>query len=86
MYRIVKATPLPGFRLQLHFGDGVTGVVDLSDLVGQGVFSAWTQPGFFEQVSIDAMTGAVCWPGGIDLCPHSLHDEITTSSASSFTS
>lgn len=82
MYRIVKATPLPGFRLQLHFGDGVAGVVDLSDLLGQGVFSAWTEPGFFERVTIDNVTGTVCWPGGIDLCPHSLHDEITASSPS----
>jgi len=80
MYRIIEAQPLPNYRLRVRFHDGVQGEVDLSDLSGQGVFAAWLEPGVFEQVSIDAETGTVVWPGGIDLCPHALYADIVAAS------
>jgi hypothetical protein len=77
MQRIISATPLPGHRLRLRFEDGVEGTVDLSDLVGKGVFAPWTNEKAFAAVAIDRATGTVTWPGGIDLCPDTLHEEIT---------
>ena len=70
----VKA--LPSFRLELTFDNAESGVVDLSSLVGRGVFAAWEQPGVFEQVSISEY-GAVEWPGEIDLCPDALYLQMT---------
>jgi hypothetical protein len=78
--RITQAKPLSGFRLQLHFDSGDTGVVDLSSLSGRGVFVAWQTPGVFEHVAITE-DGAVEWPGEIDLCPDALYLQMTGKSA-----
>lgn len=51
--------------------------MDLSDLVGKGVFESWEDRSEFERASIDDETGTLTWPGGIDLCPHSLYQEVT---------
>ena len=41
MVKIAKFKVLPDYKLELVFDDGVCGVVDLSELVGEGVFSCW---------------------------------------------
>ena len=53
MHRIISARPLPGYRLELRFEDGMEGQVDLSPLVGKGVFAAWKDPAEFQRVFID---------------------------------
>lgn len=73
---ITEAKPLPGYCLQLVFDNGERGVVDLSELVGQGVFTAWQQPGNFDQVAVTS-EGAVRWPGEIDMCPDALYLRLT---------
>lgn len=65
------------FRVHLVYADGVEGVVDLSHLVGKGVFKAWDAPGVFESVTIDERAGTIAWPGGIDLDPYVLRAKIT---------
>ncbi|HYI28469.1 MAG TPA: DUF2442 domain-containing protein [Bradyrhizobium sp.] len=74
--RIVEALPRPDYRMTLRFEGGESGEVDLSALAGQGIFSAWQQPGVFEQASINGH-GALEWPGDIDLCPDSLYLQMT---------
>jgi hypothetical protein len=76
MHRIISATPLEGYRISVRFADGLEGEVDLSDLVGQGVFEAWRDPAEFEKVFVDKESGTVAWPRGIDLCPDALRKEI----------
>jgi hypothetical protein len=75
--RIVAVKPLSGFRLELQFDNSEGGIVDLSSLVGRGVFAAWNKPGVFERVSVTSQ-GAVEWPGEIDLCPDSLYLRLTS--------
>ncbi|MDZ4860467.1 MAG: DUF2442 domain-containing protein [Candidatus Hydrogenedentes bacterium] len=72
MPRIIKATVLDRYRLDLTFDDGVSGIVDLSHLAGQGVFARWLEPGAFEDVRI-APSGEVTWGTDIDLCPDTLY-------------
>ncbi|OIO05910.1 MAG: hypothetical protein AUJ52_13055 [Elusimicrobia bacterium CG1_02_63_36] len=67
----------PGHKLWLRFSDGTEGTVDLSDLVGKGVFEKWKDAAFFNSARIDADSGAVAWPGGIDLAPDSLYEDLT---------
>jgi hypothetical protein len=76
MHRIMSARPLPGYRLDLRFDDGVEGEVDLGHLVGKGVFASWQDPAEFAKVSIDPESRTVTWPGEIDLCPESLYEDI----------
>lgn len=77
MVRVVTAIPLPGYRLRLTFTDGSSGEVDLSHLVGQGVFQAWRDVRVFEAVRIDPLTRTTVWPGNIDLCPDVLYSQAT---------
>lgn len=76
MLKPIEIKALPGYKLWLRYSDGVTGVVDLSYLVGQGVFSAWNDPSAFEKVRLGEH-GAVEWSNDIDLCPDALYLRIT---------
>jgi hypothetical protein len=76
MRRISKVTALPGYRVALEFDDGVTGTVDLSESVGKGVFVAWQDPLFFQQVRIGS-SGELVWGEQIDLCPDALYLRVT---------
>lgn len=74
--RIIAARALPSFRLELQFENGEQGVVDLSEFVGRGVFTAWKQPGTFEQATITT-EGSIQWPGELDMCPDALYMRMT---------
>jgi len=66
--------PLPGFRLAVRFFDGVSGVVDMSELVRSpdaGVFAVLADPQQFAQVGVEY--GAVTWPGELDLAPDAMY-------------
>jgi hypothetical protein len=76
MKKISKVKVLPGYRLDLEFEDGVSGIVDLSENVGKGVFALWRDPLFFEQVAIGS-AGELVWGEKIDLCPDALYLKVT---------
>jgi len=76
MRKITKITVLQGYRLDVTFDDGVSGVVDLSNLVGKGVFAPWRDHAFFAQVRIGS-SGEAAWGDQIDLCPDSLYLKAT---------
>jgi hypothetical protein len=73
---ITEAKPRSGFRIFLKFNDGTAGVVDLSPIAGKGVFSKWLESGFFDTVRVST-SGALEWPGGLDLCPDTLYMQLT---------
>jgi hypothetical protein len=74
--KIIQAKSLPAYRLELRYDNGESGVVDLSEYVGRGVFAAWEQPRVFGQVAV-TNEGAVEWPGEIDMCPDALYLRMT---------
>ena len=76
MERVTRVEALPNHRLWLRFTDGVEGEVDLSHLVGNGVFAAWEDESSFQAVGLSE-AGAPEWPGEIDLCPDSLYLQLT---------
>ena len=76
MVKVTKVNVLQGYRLELAFDDGVSGVVDLSELVGKGVFALWRDRHVFEQVRIGSF-GELAWDEKIDLCPDSLYLKVT---------
>lgn len=61
-----------GYRLWLRYSDGTSGEVDLSDLAGQGVFSAWDDRAFFKTVRLDGH-GGIVWSEELDLCGDALY-------------
>jgi hypothetical protein len=76
MFQPVYVTPMPGYRLQLRYADGVEGEVDLSRLVGQGVFALWNDPQAFQSVRLGSH-GAVEWSDDVALCSDALYLELT---------
>ena len=76
MNKALQAMPLDGFRLWLKFEDGAEGTVDLGDLAGRGVCNAWPEGNIFDAVSVN-YSGAIVWPGEIDLCPDALNIRLT---------
>ena len=77
VHRVVAVQPLDGYRIRVRFDDGAEGEVDLSDLAGKGVFAAWVDDGNFDRAFVDPESGTVAWPGGIDLCPVTLYNDVT---------
>lgn len=77
MVRIAEVKPLPEYRLWIRFDDGTEGEVNLSDLVGKGIFTAWEDPEYFKQVFVHPESRTVTWPGDIDLDPDVLYHECT---------
>ena len=76
MRKITKVKVLQGYCLELTFDDGLSGKVDLSNLVGKGVFVLWRDHHAFEQVQIGSF-GELSWGNQVDLCPDSLYLKAT---------
>ena len=76
MSHVTEVEPREGCRIWLRYSDGSAGEVDLSDLLGKGVFRAWNDPGFFDRVHVTPH-GAVAWSEEIELCPDALYIELT---------
>ncbi len=74
--KIAEVKVLEGYRLELEFDDGVSGIVDLSDKVGKGVFASWRDRRAFEKVRVGS-SGELAWGEQIDLCPDSLYLKVT---------
>ena len=77
--RIIQCKAKPNYLLWIKFADGLEGEVDLSDLVGKGVFKAWESKDFFNKVKIDTLCGTVAWGEEIDLDPLVLRQDIQKS-------
>ncbi len=76
MQKVTDVKVHDDYRLELKFDDGVQGIVELSHLVGKGVFNAWRDYEFFKHVEIGT-SGELVWGGQIDLCPDSLYLRVT---------
>ena len=82
MHRIAAVEPLARYRVWIRFSDGIEGQVDLSNLVGKGVFALWNDPEQFAKVSIAPQSHTLTWPRGIDICPDTLYRDVMTAKAS----
>lgn len=74
--KIIACKPHANYRIWIKFDDGLEGVVDLSDLVGKGVFEAWKSVDFFNQVKVDKRSDTLIWGDDIDLDPYVLREKI----------
>jgi hypothetical protein len=76
MRRVTEVNVLGDYRLGLTFDDETTGSVDLSALVGNGVFALWNDRETFERVRIGT-SGELVWDDQVDLCPDALYLKVT---------
>jgi hypothetical protein len=52
MKGIIDVKFVESYKLELTFDDGIEGIIDLDDLVGEGVFSVWEDKQLFQNVKI----------------------------------
>ena len=72
----IAVEPREDYRIWLRYSDGAEGEVDLSDLAGDGVFSAWDDRACFEAVHVTEY-GAIAWSEELELCPDALYMRLT---------
>lgn len=77
--KIIACKPMPNYRVWMRFDDDLEGVVDLNDLVGQGIFESWKSIEFFNQVRVDSKTDTLAWGEEIDLDPYVLREKVENS-------
>ena len=75
--RPVEVEARPGYKIWVKYADGPEGVVDLSDLVGQGPYAAWSDPDFFKDVHIDSEMKVIAWGNDVEICPDAVYLELT---------
>jgi hypothetical protein len=75
----IRVEPRPAYRLYIEFADGVRGEIDLSRLVGRGVFEVWKDRSFFDKVRLGEHR-QVKWDDDIELSADSLYLELTQKS------
>jgi len=78
-WMVIEVRVIGDYQLWVRFADNTAGEVDLSRLVlssTAGVFVALRDHAVFTRVRID--DGVVAWPGGLDLAPDAMYDQIKT--------
>lgn len=76
MPTLIEVRPSKGASLWLRYDDGCEGEVDLSDLVGKGVFEPLRDPSVFAKVRLGDQ-GQVVWTADLELCPDALYLRLT---------
>ncbi len=76
MPKLIEVKPLENYRIRVKYSDGVEGEVDLSHLVGKGVFAAWKDYEEFRKVRVGE-GGELIWSDDIDLCPDAIYLKLT---------
>jgi hypothetical protein len=71
---VVEVIPEPDYCLFVRFKDGLTGRVRLRPDQLTGALAPLKDAQFFKRVFIDS--GAVAWPGEIDLAPDAMYAQI----------
>ncbi len=66
---IVRAYPREQFQLKIVFKDGMTGLVDLKELVPLKFLEGLEQSGELMRPMIDEVAGTVCWRDWTDFSP-----------------
>ncbi len=72
----LEVQPLADYKLWLRFDDGTAGEVDLSDLVGKGVFRLWNDERAFADVTLGPH-GEIVWRDEVEIDADALYLEVT---------
>jgi hypothetical protein len=64
---IISVTAIGKYKLYVRFSDASEGEYDVSHLAGKGVFKSWETDNNFSKVSINTESGAITWPGELDI-------------------
>ena len=81
IHDVVFASHKGGYRIELRFDNGKTGVVDFTGYLDRGgVFDRFKDIEFFKQFRINEELGTLTWQDEIDIAPETLYAEATGTS------
>lgn len=76
MHWVEAVVPLDGHRLRLWFDNGSVREIDIATFVTfRGILTAFQDPDFFRQVTING--GTIAWPNEVDFDPGVLYESAT---------
>ncbi len=73
MPRILAIRPLEGYRLEIQFDNGESGILDMTPYLDFGVFRQLKDPERFRSVTVAFDT--IEWKGEIDLDPEFVYEK-----------
>lgn len=81
MIRPIHVKPIPNWRLEVTFKDGLKGIYDMSNSIGRGVFSPLKDPAKFNQVRIGEY-GQIAWSDEMEICSDAIYKQLSRGSFS----
>jgi hypothetical protein len=80
IHDVVSAVHKGGYKIEVTFDDGKSGVVDLSPYIERGgIFERLRDQDFFRNFEVNEELGVLTWNGEIDIAPETLYAEATGS-------
>jgi hypothetical protein len=73
-WRVSEVRVVDDRIIWVRFVDGLEGEVCFPPGFFQGVFAPLSDPEKFREVAV--VDGAVTWPGGLDIAPDAMYDEV----------
>jgi hypothetical protein len=64
---IISVTAIGKYKIYVRFSDATEGEYDVGHLADKGVFKSWDADNNFSKVSINTESGAITWPGELDI-------------------
>ena len=76
MNRPTKVEAIGKYKIRLSYADGKQGVLDLSNMVGKGVFASLRNEKDFQKVYLGPH-GQIAWSDEMEICPDAATLEIS---------
>jgi len=73
--KLKSATYLDGYKIEVSFTDGVTGIIDLESELWGEVFEPLKKLETFRAFKLDPELRTIVWPTGADLAPEFLYQK-----------
>ena len=78
MLEVMQAQYQDGYKIWLEFNDGVSGVVDLSEVLWGPMFEPLKDIEQFKRFSVSRILHTLVWENDADLAPEFLHGRIAS--------
>ena len=72
--RATKVTALDDYRINVVFDDGISGIIDLNELVKKGIFKQLQDKSVFQKAYIDG--GAIAWSEELEIDADNIYAEL----------
>ncbi|MFP4573559.1 MAG: DUF2442 domain-containing protein [Desulfobacterales bacterium] len=75
---VVSATYAGGYKIEVTFEDGATGIIDFSKYLKKGgIFEKFKDIEYFKSFEVNTELGVLTWADEIDIAPETLYAEAT---------